>query len=95
MKEIIRPGNGGIKIKYNNTCPYCHCEYTYEADDVFTDYSLAAIAYVTCPSCGGKNLAAILPPLTHISRIYDVFYDCPEAHVHTLFSDREGKDDNG
>ena len=22
MKEIIRPGNGGIKIKYNNTCPY-------------------------------------------------------------------------
>lgn len=94
MKEIIRPGNGGIKIKYNNTCPYCHCEYTYEEDDVFTDYSLTAMACVTCPSCGGKNLAAIISPLNHISRIYDTFYDYPETHVH-LFSDREGKDDNG
>lgn len=22
MREIIRPGNTGIKIKYNNTCPF-------------------------------------------------------------------------
>ena len=62
-------------------------------DDVFTDYSLTAMACVTCPSCGGKNLAAIISPLTHISRIHDVFYDYPETHVH-LFSDREGKDKN-
>lgn len=62
MKEIIRPGNGGIKIKYNNTCPYCQCQYTYEDTDVFSDYSLNAMTYVNCPSCGNRNIAATFYP---------------------------------
>ena len=65
MKEIIRSGNGGIKIKYNNTCPYCQCEYTYEDTDVYSDYNLNAITYVDCPSCGNRNIAAVLPPLSY------------------------------
>lgn len=93
MKEIIKPGKMAVKIKYSNTCPYCQCEYTYEEEDVFSDYSSTATAYVTCPECGGQNLAAILPPLNHISRIYSPFYDYSETQVHKLWSNLDRRID--
>ena len=71
MKEIIRPGNTGIKIKYNNTCVYCGCQYTYEQEDVIPGI-LDGICHVYCPCCGRQNIAATLPPLNDG---YSVFFD--------------------
>lgn len=41
MIKIIKEG---IK-EFRATCPFCHCEFTYEIEDLYVDI-------VTCPCCG-------------------------------------------
>ena len=55
MKEIITPGNKGIEIKYYNTCPYCGCYYTYQSEDMYSNYSFTSTMSVLCPCCGMAN----------------------------------------
>lgn len=59
MKEIIQHGNKNINIKYTNTCPWCGCVYNYSAEDAFIEYT--GTPMVSCPECGSKNIAAVLP----------------------------------
>lgn len=84
MREIIRPGNTGIKIKYNNTCLFCGCEYTYEQEDVFSNYNSTFGSYVLCPCCGKENIAAVLPNF-----INEITIDCQEFNY-----DKEWRNSN-
>lgn len=63
MKEIIRPGNSksGIKIKYNATCPYCMCQFTYENEDIYVNNFGIGESLVQCPHCGKPTIACKYP----------------------------------
>ncbi len=75
MKEIIQPGSiehGYASIKYNNTCPYCQCRYTYEVEDIYNNYGLTGpVGIVYCPSCNSQNIAATFSPSVIPSHPYN------------------------
>lgn len=57
MIKIIKEGKITI-TRFKKTCPYCGCEFEYEASDLITDYSVCLTTYppqyntyVICPCC--------------------------------------------
>lgn len=53
--------HGTKKFPQNCTCPECHCEFTFESEDLRIDYSLCLTTYpvqyrryVICPDCGKR-----------------------------------------
>lgn len=71
MKEIIKPGNTGVKITYNNTCPFCGCIYKYEQEDIIPNYNYTFGSYTICPCCEKENLAATFANFTDIITKYN------------------------
>lgn len=55
--KIIK--DGSTPKTWKGECPFCGCEYEYEASDVYTEYTLSCFTTysVTCPWCGCKNYA--------------------------------------
>ena len=49
--KIIAPGAD----VYTATCTECGCRFTYERDDVFTNYRTGGEC-VSCPQCGHNHL---------------------------------------
>ena len=61
--KIIKEGN--INNTYRKTCMYCQCEFEYDNNDIYIDYSFTnCMSIVTCPCCHRKLTVSDWPIYT-------------------------------